>query len=151
MEQYGLLGLFLSTFASSTILPLPSELIVATFIALHYNPWLILFIASLGNTLGSLTTYALGYFGLVKLLEKFSHFDSSRVRYFRQKSSQYGGFLAFFSFLPIFGDLFTLALGLARYNIYKAIFLITLGKTFRYAIIIFGVEEISKKFFQTLS
>lgn len=142
MEKYGLLGLFLSTFASSTILPLPSELVVATFTALHYNPYTILFIASLGNTLGSLTTYALGYFGLVKLLQKFSHLDSSRVRYFRQKSSQYGGFLAFFSFLPVFGDLFTLALGLARYNIYKAIFFITLGKTLRYALIIFGIEEI---------
>lgn len=149
MEKYGLLGLFLSTFASSTILPLPSELIVATFIALHYDAWLILCVASLGNTLGSLTTYALGYFGLLKVLQKFSSPDSSRIVYFREKSSKYGSILAFFSFLPIFGDLFTLALGLARYNLWKAIFLIALGKTLRYAIIIFGIEEISKKFFQS--
>lgn len=146
MEQYGLFGLFLATFLSSTILPLPSEVIVATFIALHSNAWIVLLIASLGNTIGSLTTYTLGYFGWVKLLQKFSHVDSSRILYFRQKSSQYGGFLAFFSFLPFIGDLFTLALGLAQYNLYKAIVLIALGKTLRYGIVIFATEEIMNKF-----
>ncbi|MCE3046550.1 YqaA family protein [Helicobacter kayseriensis] len=146
MEKYGLLGLFLSTFASSTILPIPSELVVATFVALKYNLWLILFIASLGNVLGSITTYALGYFGITKLLQKMSKHNSARVRYFRQKSAQYGSILAFFSFLPFLGDIFTLALGLAKYNIYKAIFLIALGKTLRYAVIIFGVQEASKWF-----
>lgn len=147
MEQYGLLGLFISTFASSTILPIPSEVVVATFVALKYNPWIILIIASIGNVLGSITTYALGYFGITKLLQKLSRLDSVRVRYFRQKSSQYGGILAFLSFLPFFGDLFTLALGLAKYNVYKAIFLIALGKTLRYAVVIFGIEKASNWFF----
>lgn len=147
MEEYGLFGLFLATFASSTILPLPSELVVATFVALHYNPYVILLIASIGNVLGSLTTYALGYFGVAKILRRLSKIDSQRVRYFSQKSSKYGSILAFLSFLPIFGDLFTLALGLAKYNLYKTMFFIALGKTLRYALIIFGTEEASKWFF----
>lgn len=146
MEEYGLLGLFLATFASSTILPLPSEAVVATFIALKYNPYLILIVASVGNVLGSVTTYALGYFGLTKVLEKFSKIDEGKVRYFRQKSHKHGALLSFLSFLPFFGDIFTLALGLAKYNIYRCIFFITLGKTLRYALIIFFADSVMKYF-----
>ena len=122
MEEYGLIGLFLATMASSTILPIPSEAVVATFIALKYNPWVILIVASVGNILGSVTTYVLGYFGLTKVLEKFSKIDNVKVRYFRQKSLQHGDLLSFLSFLPFLGDIFTLALGLAKYNVYRCIF-----------------------------
>lgn len=144
MEEYGILGLFLATFASSTILPLPSEAVVATFIALKYNPYLILIVASVGNVLGSVTTYALGYFGLTKVLERFSKIDNTKVRYFRQKSHQHGDLLSFLSFLPFFGDIFTLALGLAKYNVYRCIFFIALGKTLRYALIIFFADSVMK-------
>lgn len=144
MEEYGLIGLFLATMASSTILPIPSEAVVATFIALKYNPWTILIVASVGNVLGSVTTYALGYFGLTKILERFSKIDNVKVRYFRQKSRQHGDLLSFLSFLPFFGDLFTLALGLAKYNVYRCIFFIALGKTLRYAVIIFFADSVLK-------
>lgn len=144
MEEYGIFGLFLATFASSTILPIPSEAVVATFIALKYNPYLILIVASVGNVLGSVTTYALGYFGLTKVLEKFSKIDNVKVRYFRQKSHQHGDLLSFFSFVPFFGDIFTLSLGLAKYNIYRCIFFIALGKTLRYAVIIFFADYVMK-------
>lgn len=144
MEKYGLIGLFFATMASSTILPIPSEAVVATFIALKYNPWIILIVASMGNVLGSITTYALGYFGLTKVLQKFSKIDNVKVRYFRQKSLQHGDLLSFLSFLPFLGDIFTLALGLAKYNVYRCIFFITLGKTLRYAIIIFFADYVLK-------
>lgn len=144
MEEYGLIGLFLATMASSTILPIPSEAVVATFIALKYNPWVILIVASVGNVLGSVTTYALGYFGLTKVLEKFSKINTVKVRYFRQKSLQHGDLLSFFSFLPFLGDMFTLALGLAKYNVYRCIFFIALGKTLRYAVIIFFADYVLK-------
>lgn len=144
MEEYGLIGLFLATMASSTILPIPSEAVVATFIALKYNPWVILIVASVGNVLGSVTTYALGYFGLTKVLEKFSKINTVKVRYFRQKSLQHGDLLSFLSFLPFLGDMFTLALGLAKYNVYRCIFFIALGKTLRYAVIIFFADYVLK-------
>lgn len=141
LHQYGLWGLFLTTFASSTILPLPSEVFVSSFIALHYPPLLVLLIASVGNTLGSMTTYYLGYFGLVRILEKFGKLNHAKILYFKRKSKQYGAILAFLSFLPFFGDLFVLSLGLARYNPIITIILIALGKTLRYWVVIFGTEE----------
>lgn len=56
------LGLFIVCFLSSTLLPLASEAFVLGFIKLDFNPNLVLIVATLGNTLGSLSTYALAYF-----------------------------------------------------------------------------------------
>ncbi|EAK5593864.1 DedA family protein, partial [Campylobacter jejuni] len=57
------LGLFMVCFLSSTLLPLASEAFVLGFIKLDFTPNLVLIVATLGNTLGSLSTYALAYFG----------------------------------------------------------------------------------------
>ncbi|EEU7349522.1 DedA family protein, partial [Campylobacter jejuni] len=65
------LGLFMVCFLSSTLLPLASEAFVLGFIKLDFNPNLVLIVATLGNTLGSLSTYALAYFGKEKILEKY--------------------------------------------------------------------------------
>ncbi|MCW1330041.1 DedA family protein, partial [Campylobacter jejuni] len=46
-------------FLSSTLLPLASEAFVLGFIKLDFNPNLVLIVATLGNTLGSLSTYSL--------------------------------------------------------------------------------------------
>ncbi|ANV98604.1 hypothetical protein BBW65_07255 [Helicobacter enhydrae] len=146
LQDLGLLGLFLATFASSTILPLPSEAFVLGFIALKYDGLVVLLVASLGNTLGSLTTYYLGYVGLTKILEYFGHLEHKKILYFKHKSRKYGALLAFFSFLPFFGDIFVLALGLARYNLATSVFLIALGKTLRYTIVIFGTEKLLQIF-----
>ncbi|EPD5727958.1 YqaA family protein, partial [Campylobacter jejuni] len=55
------LGLFMVCFLSSTLLPLASEAFVLGFIKLDFTPNLVLIVATLGNTLGSLSTYALAY------------------------------------------------------------------------------------------
>ncbi|HEH3637638.1 TPA: DedA family protein, partial [Campylobacter jejuni] len=44
---------------------------------------------------------------------------------------------AFFTFLPLVGDLFALGLGFAKYSFLKTIFFILLGKLSRYTFIIF--------------
>lgn len=60
------LGLFIVCFLSSTLLPLASEAFVLGFIKLDFNPNLVLIVATLGNTLGSLSTYGLAYLGKQK-------------------------------------------------------------------------------------
>lgn len=65
------LGLFIVSFLSSTLLPLASEAFVLGFIKLQFNPIFVLSIATLGNSLGSLSTYALAYYGKEKILEKY--------------------------------------------------------------------------------
>lgn len=61
--HYGLFGLFLVCFISSSLWPLGSEAFVIGFLAFGFNPYAVLIVASFGNVLGSLSTYYLAYFG----------------------------------------------------------------------------------------
>jgi len=62
LADVSLWGLFLSSFISSTLFPGGSEVVLGVLAAAqHYDLWLLLAIASLGNTLGALSTWALGY------------------------------------------------------------------------------------------
>ena len=49
--EWGYIGLFVASFLAATILPIASE---AVFIAMlfSFNPWVCLFFATTGNTLG---------------------------------------------------------------------------------------------------
>ncbi|MDD2662100.1 MAG: DedA family protein, partial [Methylococcales bacterium] len=54
-------GLFLSAFISSTIAPGGSEAVLAYMIAAgHYPTELVVIVATIGNTLGAVTTWGLG-------------------------------------------------------------------------------------------
>ncbi|HDZ5065084.1 TPA: DedA family protein [Campylobacter jejuni] len=131
------LGLFIVCFLSSTLLPLASEAFVLGFVKLDFNPHLVLIVATLGNTLGSLSTYTLAYFGKEKILEKYFSQSLKKLENFNANFVKFGSVFAFLSFLPLIGDLFVLGLGFAKYSFLKTIFFILLGKLSRYAFIIF--------------
>ncbi|ELI2256624.1 DedA family protein [Campylobacter jejuni] len=131
------LGLFMVCFLSSTLLPLASEAFVLGFIKLDFNPNLVLIIATLGNTLGSLSTYTLAYFGKEKILEKYFSKSLKKLENFNANFAKFGSVFAFLSFLPLAGDLFTLGLGFAKYSFIKTTIFIALGKFIRYYILIF--------------
>ncbi|WP_435257790.1 YqaA family protein [Thioclava sp. FR2] len=61
MASASLLGLFLAAFLAATPLPFQSEVV---FLAIQasgdFSPWLLVLFASVGNTLGSCVTYAVG-------------------------------------------------------------------------------------------
>ncbi|EFN2927749.1 DedA family protein, partial [Campylobacter lari] len=54
----------------------------------------------------------------------------------------FGSLYAFFTFLPIVGDLFALGLGFAKYSFLKASIFIALGKLSRYIFVIFMANSI---------
>jgi len=61
-EEYSLLGLFLSAFLSSTILPGTSEVVFVVLAAEgDLSIWSLLTIATTGNTLGGMSSWALGW------------------------------------------------------------------------------------------
>ncbi|EDO9225938.1 DedA family protein, partial [Campylobacter coli] len=102
------LGLFIVCFLSSTLLPLASEAFVVAFIKLDFNAHLVLFIATLGNTLGSLSTYALAYLGKEKILEKYFSKSLKKLDKFNANFTKFGSLYAFLTFLPLIGDIFAL-------------------------------------------
>ncbi|OCL89325.1 YqaA family protein [Arcobacter porcinus] len=126
--------LFISAFLSATLLPLGSEALLIYDIKAGYNIYLILFFATLGNSLGSLLNYYLGLKGeeylVDKKLVKQKYIDSSK-RYF----DRFGAFSLLFAWLPIIGDPITFIAGVLRYDFRKFLVLVVISKFSRYLFI----------------
>ena len=131
MEEWGLIGCFLICFISATVIPFPSEAAVLYFVHSGYEPWLILFLASLGNTLGGLTNYALGYFGRKIMQKKEQQKGESWIK-------RFGIWSALFSWLPFIGDPILILLGYYKTPFWKVAGFTAFGKTTRYFLLIYG-------------
>ncbi len=71
LVNLGYIGLFLASFLASTIIPLSSDIILTGLIALKFDVWTCVIVATAGNFLGGLTTYGLGYLGKWEWIEKY--------------------------------------------------------------------------------
>ena len=72
-----------------------------------------------------------------------SFLNLAKIQKYDLNFKRFGAVFAFLSFLPVFGDLFVLGLGLSKYPFYKALFFITLGKAFRYGVLIYATLQMS--------
>ena len=134
VESYGVLGLFVSAFVSSTLAPGGSEAVLA-YLLLNgeHVPIYLVIVATIGNTLGALTTFYLGHIASAKYPPKKispQHFYKANVLIQR-----YGSISLLMSWLPVLGDVLCLVAGWLRLNFFKALFFITLGKFARYFLI----------------
>ena len=127
----GLGGLFVSDFISSTVAPGGSEAVLAYLanqgsIAVEK----LVLIATLGNTLGALTTWWLG----VWTSRRYSAVTMLSPQ--RQKSLQavhkWGYWALLFSWLPIVGDGLCFAGCWLKLSFFASLFAILIGKALRY-------------------
>ncbi|PCJ89586.1 MAG: hypothetical protein COA57_01585 [Flavobacteriales bacterium] len=133
--EYGLFGLFAASFLAATILPLSSEAVLAALIALGYNPWVCLEVATLGNWLGGISSYFLGFLGKWEWMERWFRVKKESVEKWKNKLDKYGSYFALLCWAPLIGDLIAIALGFARINFWKVAFFMLIGKAARYAVI----------------
>ena len=132
-------ALFLSAFLAATILPVSSEAVLAGLIvAGRGDPGLLLVVATVGNTLGSVVNWILGR-GIESLRDR-RWFPVTPDRY-EQASRifrRFGEWTLLFAWLPVVGDAFTIAAGAARVNLGVFVALVAIGKAARYAVIVAG-------------
>lgn len=121
-DELGLGGLFLSSFLAATLLPGGSEAVL--FGLLKLNPgllWPALALATLGNTLGGMSSYLLGRI----LPEQKPGRGLAWVR-------RYGSPALLLAWAPLVGDALCVAAGWLRLNaLYVALFM-AVGKLARY-------------------
>ena len=132
MNELGYIGLFLASFLSATILPFSSEAILAAMIAGGFGVAECVAVASVGNWLGSMSTYALGYIGNWQRIEKWLKIDPDKSSRYVELSRKYGSWLGLLVWLPGIGDVIALALGLIRTPLILTSITIFVGKTVRY-------------------
>ncbi|MEN9919131.1 MAG: hypothetical protein RL662_1567 [Bacteroidota bacterium] len=138
--EYGYIGLFLAAFLAATILPFGSEFVFVTLIALGLDPWLCVFVASIGNWLGGMTNYYLGKLGKIEWIEKYLKVSKYKIESIEDWLKGKGAIMGFFSFLPAIGDIIAIALGYMRANVYLFAISMFLGKFGRYVAIMYGVN-----------
>ena len=131
-EDGGLAGLFAASFLASTILPLSSEAVLFGFLKLYPDRLpAALALATLGNTLGGLTSYALGRLLPGRTRKKL---DPRMV----EKLQRYGSPLCLFAWLPLVGDALCIAAGWLRLNWIAVTAFTAAGRLARYWIVAQG-------------
>jgi membrane protein YqaA with SNARE-associated domain len=124
-ENTSLAALFASSFLSSTLLPGSSEAVLAAILlADAARMWPALAVATVGNTLGAMTSYAVG-----RLLP--TRVQSRPLAWMKR----FGAPALLLSWLPIVGDALCVAAGWLRLNVWWASAFIALGKFARYWVI----------------
>ncbi len=139
-DHLDLWGLFLSAFVSATLFPGGSEAVLAALAYLkQHDPWLLLVIATLGNTLGGLSTFLLGGWlaRRVPLTRTPTSTPSAGKAAAIRRVQQWGAPVLVLSWLPVIGDPLCFAAGWLRINALQATFFIAAGKAARYAVILF--------------
>lgn len=137
-DTLSLWSLFASAFISSTLFPGGSEVVLGMLAAEHhYDPWLLLAIASLGNTLGALTTWLLGYW-LARRLPLEERLDAKKQRALRWLR-HWGSPTLLLSWLPVVGDPLCFAAGFLRLPFLASLTFIALGKAARYGAILLAL------------
>jgi membrane protein YqaA with SNARE-associated domain len=136
LEDLGLFGLFLGCFLSATIIPFSSEAILTGALLIGYSPIACLVVATIGNTLGGMTCYYMGYFCKWSWLEKYFHIKKEKIQKFQDKVKKYGNFAGLFCFLPFVGDIIAIAIGFMRFNPYLSCLYMLIGKMLRYVLLI---------------
>lgn len=129
-ESWGLIGLFASAFISSTVAPGGSEAVLAYLVSQHGHSVIqLVAIASVGNTLGALTTWWLGLWAAQK-------YPLESLAKDRQKSlgtiRRWGAWALLFSWLPLIGDGLCFAAGWLRLSLLASLAAIFFGKVARY-------------------
>jgi membrane protein YqaA with SNARE-associated domain len=130
----GLAGLFLASFLSATLLPGGSEAVLLGVIALHPGQALpALLLATLGNTLGGMTTYA-----IARLLPEKKVGAGDTARHIEQLR-RWGSPALLLAWAPLIGDALCAAAGWLRLPWLACLLWMALGKAARYAVLAFAV------------
>jgi membrane protein YqaA with SNARE-associated domain len=121
-----LLALFGASFVAATLFPLPSE--AALFAYLRAYPdhtVLAVSVATLGNTLGGMTTYLIGR------LIPGRKMDNRALRTLHR----WGAPATFFAWLPLIGDALSAGAGWLRVNWLAALLFMAAGRLSRYIVV----------------
>ena len=132
-SELSLFTLSLSAFISATLLPGASEaLLIIMLQSQEHHPGILVAVATIGNTLGSISTYFVG----VLIAKGNFQFLNKRKQAIKPNHQaliqQWGAITLLLSWAPLIGDGLCLAAGFLRINPLAASSFILVGKFLRY-------------------
>jgi len=127
------LSLFILSFLAATLLPMSSELTLAGLLSTNtYNSFALLGTASLGNVLGSVFNWLLGFYFLKYINKKWFPFKQNQITSTSKWFQKFGIWSLLFAWVPIIGDPLTFVAGILRVKFFLFLILVASGKISRY-------------------
>ena len=142
IESAGYTSLFLSAFLAATVLPLSSEAVLAALVASDgFVLWLLVALASIGNTLGACVNWTLGRYCLHWQDRKWFPVSRPALERASRWFSRYGQYSLLFAWVPIAGDPLTVTAGLLKLRFSRFLLLVAVGKILRYVVVALAARE----------
>ena len=142
--EHGLVALFALSFLASTVLLLGSEWLLVALLLKGYDPVMSVAAGTAGNTMGPLTTYAVGIYRGPFLIKKVLRVDDEAGAKVQRFYARYGSWTLFLSWLPFVGDPLCLVGGILKINFWRFFLLVGGGKLFRYGVVAAVVMKIAE-------
>jgi len=128
-------SLFFSALISSTLLPGGSEALLLYRLNEGGDVIALTLVATTGNVLGSLITYAMGRLGNEAIHKRWLRVSEAQTTRAEAWFGTFGKPALLLAWLPVVGDPLCLAAGLLRYPVFSFLALVSIGKLIRYAVL----------------
>ena len=133
IADHPLLALFVLSFLAATVLPLGSEWLLVLLLVDGAEPLTLVGVATVGNTLGACTTYAIGIYGGPWVIKRLLRIDTEQEKKAERYYARYGSWSLLLSWMPFIGDPICLVGGILRIGFGRFLVLVSSGKFLRYA------------------
>ena len=137
VQAYGAVGLCAAAFLGATLVPVSSEAAFVAAVAAGLAPSTALLWASVGNTVGCLANYGVGWAARERVGDRLMESRSGRASL--RWTERYGLPALLLSWLPVIGDPLTLAAGVGRIRLLWFVPLVAGLRVARYAALLWLV------------
>jgi len=134
LADWGYLGLFVGAFVAATVVPFSSDVLMVGLLLAGGDPVICFISATLGNWLGGLTSFWIGWLGKWEWIERWFRVKRESLERQKSKVDRYGPLLALMTWLPFVGDVFAIALGFYRLDPWRCAAYMLIGKASRFAV-----------------
>jgi membrane protein YqaA with SNARE-associated domain len=132
-------SLFFSALIAAMVFPAQSEMVLVYLVQQAAHPvWALVVVASIGNVLGSVINYALGY--SVHRFKDRRWFPASPKQMDRAQAfyAKWGRYSLLASWVPIIGDPITVVAGVLRDRFLVFLILVAIAKSGRYVVLAYA-------------
>jgi membrane protein YqaA with SNARE-associated domain len=132
-------SLFFSALIAATVFPAQSEMVLVYLVQQAAHPvWALVVVASIGNVLGAVINYALGY--SVHRFKDRRWFPASPQQMDRAQAfyAKWGRYSLLASWVPIIGDPITVVAGVLRDRFLVFLILVAIAKSGRYVVLAYA-------------
>lgn len=144
LQDYGYWGMLLLSFLSGSVIPIASEALFVVLLGVGLNAMWLIVVATVGNTLGGITCFMLGYLTDKQTVQRVFSISDKKMERADSLIQKYGYWAAVLSFMPIIGEAILVALGIMRVDKYKVAIVMAIGKFARYAFVAISYYGISR-------